>query len=84
VLKENSDYIIENYSWEKIASNFENDVFVIKDLSGSIESGGEFKISGNITNNNFASVYSGFFIRGLASNTVRNVNFLNNTMTNIS
>jgi glycosyltransferase involved in cell wall biosynthesis len=26
VLKENSDYIIKNYSWEKIASNFENDV----------------------------------------------------------
>ena len=26
VLKENSDYIIENYSWEKIASNFKNDV----------------------------------------------------------
>lgn len=26
VLKENSDYIIENYSWEKIANNFENDI----------------------------------------------------------
>ena len=37
----------------------------------------------NITNNNFASVYSGFFIRGLSGNTVRNVNFLNNTVTNM-
>lgn len=37
----------------------------------------------NITNNNFASVYSGFFIRGVSGNTVRNVNFLNNTVTNM-
>lgn len=37
----------------------------------------------NITNNNFASVYSAFFIRGIAGNTVRNVNFLNNTVTNM-
>ena len=37
----------------------------------------------NITNNNFASVYSAFFIRGLSGNTIRNVNFLNNTVTNM-
>jgi len=37
----------------------------------------------NITNNNFASVYSAFFIRGLSGNTVRNVNFINNTVTNM-
>ncbi len=37
----------------------------------------------NITNNNFASVYSAFFIRGIAGNTVRNVNFLTNTVTNM-
>jgi len=37
----------------------------------------------NITNNNFASVYSAFFIRGISGNTIRNVNFLNNTVTNM-
>ena len=37
----------------------------------------------NITNNNFASVYSAFFSRGTSGNTIRNINFLNNTVTNM-
>jgi hypothetical protein len=49
----------ESFNGVKLISNFENGVFVIKDLSGSIESGGEFKISGNITNNNFRNVFDG-------------------------
>lgn len=49
----------ESLNKVKFISNVEGNVFSIKDFSGLIESGGGFKVSGNVTDNSFRKVFDG-------------------------